>query len=93
MANYYEVWIRPTQATGYRERQKTVYLQALKDRHYATAWDALWRAASEANLLMPHEHSHKDLIEQRANDLLRRFGWPDRHPESHEDSFEYESFC
>ena len=75
MPDYYEAWIRPTTATGYREKQKAIYLQALKDRHYATAWDALWRAASEANLLMPHERSHEDLVEQRVNHLLRRFSW------------------
>ena len=59
----------------YREKQHHRYTLAMAQGRQDAAMDALWRAASEADLLMPHERSHEDLVEQRVNHLLRRFGW------------------
>ena len=60
---------------SYREKQHKRYTLAMAQGNRESAMDALWRAASEADLLMPHEHSHTDLVEQRVNHLLRRLGW------------------
>ena len=66
-----------TTTTTYRNKQFRFYRIALGLGHLDTALDALWRAASEADLLMPHERSHNDLIRQRIAHLTLRFRWPD----------------
>ena len=75
----------------YRDKQHQRYMTALKQGHYATAWDALWRAASEANLLTQAEHSHTELTGERGMELLAILGWPVKHPDSWDGWPEYES--
>lgn len=59
----------------YREKQYRCYLQYLAMGWQDTAQDALWRAASEADLLTPQEHSHTELTPQRITELLILLGW------------------
>ena len=65
-----------TTTTTYRDKQREFYRIALGLGHLDTALDALWRAASEADLLTTAERSHTDLIPQRIAHLTARFGWP-----------------
>ncbi len=59
----------------YREKQHQRYLDALAlgQRHMAV--DALWRAASEADLLATDEVNGDKLTTERIVYLLDRLGW------------------
>ena len=64
----------------YREKQHRRYTLAMaQSRHdvaqLVVALDALWRAASEADLLTTQEHSHTELTPARVAELLTRLGW------------------
>ena len=43
----------------YQQKQREFYVTATRMGHVQTALDALWRAASEANLLAPDEASYQ----------------------------------
>lgn len=59
----------------YREKQYRRYLQYLAMGCWHTAQDALWRAASEADMLAPREHSHTELTPARVDELITLLGW------------------
>jgi hypothetical protein len=68
-----------TSQTGiltYREQQHRRYLQALALGHQAQAEEAIWRAASEGNLLQSGEEGGRDrLTVPRILQLLTALGW------------------
>ena len=64
-----------TTTTTYRDKQRQFYRIALGLGHLDTALDALWRAASEADLLTTAERSHTDLTTARILTLLDSLGW------------------
>lgn len=63
------------QPMTYREKQYCCYLQYLAMGWKDTAQDALWRAASEADLLATQEHSYTELTPARVTELLILLGW------------------
>jgi hypothetical protein len=73
--------IQTTQTTQanpptYREKQHQRYQQALALGHQAQAEEAIWRAASEGNLLQPGEERGRDrLTVPRILQLLTALGW------------------
>lgn len=61
---------------SYREKQHKRYIFAMTPPALqATALDALWRAASDADMLTPQEHSYTELTSARVTELLTRLGW------------------
>lgn len=60
---------------SYREKQYKRYHQYSAMGWHDTAQDALWRAASEADLLTTQEHSHTELTPARVAELLTLLGW------------------
>jgi len=60
---------------SYREKQHRRYTLAMDQGNQDTAHDALWRAASDADLLTPQEHSHTELSPARVTALLAALGW------------------
>lgn len=60
---------------SYREKQHRRYTLAMAQGNRESAQDALWRAASEADMLAPREHSHGELTPARVTELLARLGW------------------
>ena len=60
---------------SYRERQHRKYTLAMAQGNQESAQDALWRAASDADMLAPREHSHTELTPARVDALLTRLGW------------------
>jgi len=61
MCSWYGCPGPPPAPPTYREKQHHRYTLAMASGNQDSAADALWRAASEANLLSPAEHSHTDL--------------------------------
>lgn len=59
----------------YREKQHQRYLDALARGQRHLAVDALWRAASEADLLATDEVNGDKLTTERIVYLLDRLGW------------------
>ena len=59
----------------YQQKQREFYIAATRMGHVQTALDALWRAASEADLLALDERSHTDLTTARILALLDGLGW------------------
>lgn len=64
----------------YRKMQHRRYREAMaQSRHDAAqlvvALDALWKAASEADMLTPQEQSYTDLTSARITELLTALGW------------------
>ncbi len=57
---------------AYIAKQRQVYYSA---SHSATAHDALWRAASSANLLKHGEVSSEGFTEARVAQLTQALGW------------------
>ena len=65
-----------TEPPTYREQQHRRYQQALALGHQAQAEEAIWRAASEGNLLQPGEEGGRDrLTTPRILQLLTALGW------------------
>jgi len=60
---------------SYREKQHRRYTLAMDQGNQDTAHDALWRAASEADLLTTQEHSHTELSPARIAELVAALGW------------------
>ena len=56
----------------YQDKQRTRYSTATSPQ---VAHDALWRAASAADLLRRNEVSQAQLTPARIADLTRRLGW------------------
>ena len=59
----------------YREKQHRRYRQYSAMGWHDTAQDALWRAASEADMLTQAEHSYTELTPARVAELLTLLGW------------------
>jgi hypothetical protein len=59
----------------YQQKQRQFYISATRMGHVQTALDALWRAASEANLLAPDEASYEHFTTARILALLDGLGW------------------
>lgn len=59
----------------YQQKQRQFYISATRMGHVQTALDALWRAASEANLLAPEEASYEHFTTARILALLDGLGW------------------
>ena len=55
----------------YQTKQRHRYNTAKGD----AAYDAIWRAASEADLLQPHETSQEAFTPARVAELTRKLGW------------------
>lgn len=60
---------------SYREKQHRRYREAMALGWHGTAMDAVWRAASEADMLTQAEHWDNDLPPARVTELLARLGW------------------
>jgi len=56
----------------YQDKQRHRYNSATSPKG---AHDALWRAASAANLLHRHETSYEQLSLARIGELTRKLGW------------------
>jgi hypothetical protein len=52
-----------------------IYIDATRVGHVQMALDALWRAASEANLLAPDEVNYEHFTTTRILALLDGLGW------------------
>jgi hypothetical protein len=59
----------------YHVKQHRLYRRSIKQGNQATAMDAVWRAASNQNLLTQAEHSHTALSPARIQELIARLGW------------------
>jgi hypothetical protein len=59
----------------YHAKQARIYRRSIKQGNQATALDALWRAASNLDLLTTAEASYTDLSPARIRELLARLGW------------------
>jgi hypothetical protein len=59
----------------YHAKQARVYRRSIKQGHQEQALDALWRAASNLDLLSLGEASHTDLTPARIEELIARLGW------------------
>jgi hypothetical protein len=59
----------------YHAKQARVYRRSIKQGHQGQALDALWRAASNQNLLTQAEESHAALSPARIRELIARLGW------------------
>jgi hypothetical protein len=59
----------------YQQKQRQFYISATRMGHVQTALDALWRAASEANLLAPDEVNYQRFTTARILALLDGLGW------------------
>jgi hypothetical protein len=59
----------------YQQKQRQFYIAATRTGHVQTALDALWRAASEANLLAPDEVNYEHFTTARILALLDGLGW------------------
>ena len=59
----------------YQQKQRQFYVTATRMRVTQTALDALWRAASEADLLAPHEVNYEHFTTARILALLDGLGW------------------
>ena len=60
---------------AYLTKQHQHYRLAMARGNQESAHDALWRAASNADLLSIAEHSHTELTPQRVTELLNHLGW------------------
>lgn len=59
----------------YREKQHKRYREAMAIGWNGTAMDAVWRAASEADLLTQDEYRDNDLPPSRMAELITLLGW------------------
>lgn len=59
----------------YQEKQRQIYQESICYGKTERANDALWRAASNANLLENNERSYHDLTTERITFLMMRLGW------------------
>ncbi len=59
----------------YHAKQARVYRRSIKQGHQEQALDALWRAASNLDLLTTAEHSHTALSPARIQELIAALGW------------------
>ena len=59
----------------YLEKQRQRYQDAMTQGHVSSAHDALWRAASSANLLEHWEVSSEGFTEARVAQLTQALGW------------------
>jgi hypothetical protein len=59
----------------YQQKQRQFYVTATRMRVTQMALDALWRAASEANLLAPDEVNYQHFTTARILALLDGLGW------------------
>ena len=59
----------------YREKQYRRYREAMALKWHGTAMDAVWRAASEADLLTQDEYRDNDLPSSRMAELITLLGW------------------
>ncbi|XGB43229.1 MAG: hypothetical protein LVS60_05490 [Nodosilinea sp. LVE1205-7] len=76
MFNLNELWIANTQTmSNYQMKQHQHYQMAMAQGNQESAHDALWRAASNADLLSTAEHSYTELTPQRVTELLNHLGW------------------
>jgi hypothetical protein len=59
----------------YQRDQRDIYISAARMGLVQMALDALWRAASEANLLAPDEVNYQHFTTARILALLDGLGW------------------
>ena len=59
----------------YRKMQHRRHREAMAQGNQERALDALWRAASEADMLTTQEHSYTELTPARVDALLTALGW------------------
>lgn len=59
----------------YREKQHRRYREAMALKWHGTAMDAVWRAASEADMLTQDEYRDNDLPPSRMAELITLLGW------------------
>ena len=59
----------------YQEKQRVHYHYALALGRPHSAYDALWRAASDANLLEHWEESGEGFSNERVQQLIQHLGW------------------
>jgi len=60
---------------SYRQKQHKRYIEGLALGWHNTAMDAVWRAASEADLLTQAEHWDNELSPARMAELVAALGW------------------
>ena len=60
---------------SYRQKQHKRYIEGLALGWHGTAMDAVWRAASEADLLTQEEHWDNELSPARMAELVAALGW------------------
>ena len=59
----------------YHVKQARIYRRSVRQGHQEQALDALWRAASNLDLLTTAEHSHTALSPARIQELIAALGW------------------